>query len=500
MTDQVLEYQSTVPRATNRSGAEALKGVFRHPRVWRSIALQFGGLGVFALVIFESMSPDSWGWLGFICVAGLVIAVPSVVLALRDGAKRAITDHFLVVVGAFALYFLFGPLLLVIGPEEQAAYSMSWYPSDARAAVLVTSMNLMGLSILLYAAGFVPANVFERLIAPIDSLLGRLPAQKVFWAFLVIGGYCTYEVVRFDLSGSSELLSGLFRTLSQTLTIAILIGSMYRGRGAIFIRIAALLVALFSSVMGLLLLNKSAFLYPWLIVLFGTYLRRPSMRWVALTVLIFALALVALTKPIGEARNLVGTSLDLESRVTVLQAVFLPDAEEGAEDYGSGAWSRLCYTVPQIAAVDLYDRGLGGNDLELVGWVLLPRALFPEKPVITRSGPDFTAKVTGNETSSTGMGLFVNGYYNGGWVGLVITSALAGVLLAIYAAVSRAVVASGSMLLLPVALLGAFTGFRVDGHFLSDIWGSFAMVMVPLLLVGMVMRPEMRGKVQARQS
>jgi hypothetical protein len=146
--------------------------------------------------------------------------------------------------------------------------------------------------------------------------------------------------------------------------------------------------------------------------------------------------------------------------------------------------------VPQVAAVDLYRQGLGGDDVELVLWVLVPRFLFPEKPVITRGGTDFNAKITGSEASSTGVGWFISGFYNLGWFGVAAVSMVGGILMSLYAAVSRAILRCGSMFLLPIVLLGSFTAFRVDGNFASDVWGSFAMVMVPLLCVAFVVRPQ----------
>jgi hypothetical protein len=141
-----------------------------------------------------------------------------------------------------------------------------------------------------------------------------------------------------------------------------------------------------------------------------------------------------------------------------------------------------------VAAVDLYDSNDGGEDVKLLAWAFVPRAIVPTKPIMTRSGTDFNAKVTGSDSSSTGMGLFVSGYYNLGWIGLILASALAGWILAAFAAVSRAIVAANSIIMLPIALLGSFMAFRIDGHFVSDYVGTFGMVMVPFLIMLFAMR------------
>jgi hypothetical protein len=73
-------------------------------------------------------------------------------------------------------------------------------------------------------------------------------------------------------------------------------------------------------------------------------------------------------------------------------------------------------------------------------------------------------------------------------------SVLAGLMLAVFSAMSRSIVRTRSMLLLPICMLGAYTSFRIDGHFVADFWGMFAMVMVPLILFSLTLRNRNIGK------
>ena len=452
--------------------------------------ISFAALGVVAISVSRSMDQDDWGWLGLICLAGLIVAAVTIVRALRDGAKRAITDHFIVLVGAFSLYFLFGPLVLVYGPEDQTSYLLSWYPARASSAVLVTGMNLLGLGILLVSAGFVKGTSVEGAFFRIDRFLERIPANQVFWTFLFLGGTCTFYVLMIDLEGGSELISGLVRTLSLITLIAILVGAMYEDRDAGLVRAFSLGAAVALSISGLISFNKSMVLYPWLMYFFGIYLRRPSIRLIVAAVSVLMLVLIVISRPIGEARTMLDTSAShsIAGRWTILMDASAINSDLTAGDLLAGAWIRLCYAVPQVAAVELFDGGFGGDDVELAGWVLLPRVLFPQKPIITRTGTDFNAKVTSHDTSSTGIGIFVSGYYNEGWPGLIVVSIVAGVLLAFFSAASRAIIQRRSTLLLPIAMIGAYIAFRVDGYFVADFWGTFAMIMVPLLLASLVLR------------
>lgn len=458
------------------------------PTVWRMPSIVFAGWGLAALVVAESTKHDDWSVLGWVCALALAYAIAMLYQGFRDGAARVLTDPFLILVGAFSVYFLFGTLLLAIGPEDQASYALQWYPTTAQDAVRITAMNLIGLATLLFAAGFFPSQRVEKSTQPTIAFFDKLPIKKIFWLFLIIGVGAKLQVLSVDIAATDDVIVlGTIRTLAGLTQFAILAGMLYQGRDARVIHVIAITLAIFESAIGLLLFNKSAALMPIMVLLLGLYLHRPSLKLIVTSVAILVTVFLVLVNPIGDARPMLGVSGDksVSVRLQILKEVFGSDTPP---NYGSGAWSRLCYTVSQVAAVGLYENNQGGEDMELLAWVFVPRVLVSDKPIITRSGTDFNKKITGSDTSSTGIGLFVSGYYNLGWVGLFLVSILAGWILATFAAISRAVVASGSLILLPVGLLGSFMAFRIDGHFVADYLGSFGMVMVPFLTLIFILR------------
>lgn len=459
-----------------------IQGRMRLPFVWRKVSVVFGGLGFAALAAVEFIAPDDWHMLGLVCGSAFVYAMIILFFGFSDGAKRLLTDPFLVLVAAFSLYFLFGTVLLVIGPEDQADYVLKWYAMNAQDAVRITAMNLIGLATLLFAASFFNGLRVEKAVQPAIAIFNKMPMQKIFWLFSAVGFSAFLWVQTTD-----GVVNGTIGQLSKLILIAVLVGTIYRGRNAAFLHGLAILMALFASIMGLLSFGKLATLQPLLILLLGLHLRLQNTKMLVVFFAIMVAALMLLSKPIGVARVMLMSSSDtsLLARFDILQQAFRTTADDSSP---SGTWSRLCYTSSQVAAVDLYENGRGGNDMELLGWVFLPRALFPNKPIVTRSGVEFNEQVTGSDTSSTGIGLFISGYYNLGWIGLILASILAGWILAIFAAISRSVILSGSVILLPVGLLGSFMAFRIDGHFVSDYLGPFAMIIIPLLIVLFILR------------
>lgn len=473
----------------NKAKSIQIPGNARLPGIWRTPSIVFGGLGMATLAAVEYTDQEDWSVLGWVCSLSLAYAFTMLYRGFRDGAARVLTDPFLVLVASFSLYFLFGALLLVIGPKDQANYALQWYPTTARDAVRVTAMNLIGVATLLFAAGFFPSKRIEKSVGPAIAFFNKLPLQLIFGLLLLIGVSAKLHVLSVDLAATGDLIAlGTIRKLASVSNIAILAGIIYQGRGAGVTHIIATALAAFDSAMGLLLFNKLATLTPIIVLFFGLYLRRPSLTLIIISIAILAAGLSALTNPILIARSKLEVHGDksIPTRMQILREAFGPNSD--ASNYRSGPWSRISYVVEQFAAVDLYENKQGGADLELVAWVFVPRAIVPEKPIITRSGTEFNEKVTGHSTSSTGMGLFISGYYNLGWIGLFLVSVLAGWILAAFAAISRAVVTSGSMIFLPVGLMGSFMAFRIDGHFVGDYLGPFGMVMVPFLFLLFILR------------
>ena len=116
------------------------------------------------------------------------------------------------------------------------------------------------------------------------------------------------------------------------------------------------------------------------------------------------------------------------------------------------------------AAIVQYDSGQNGESLRDIFTVLIPRFLWPNKPVYN-VGARFNLAVADNPESASWMGAYVEAYWNLGWFGLplvMVPLALA------YWALGRltiVILKEAKWLHFPVAFLAAYTGMRID----SDI-------------------------------
>ncbi len=78
------------------------------------------------------------------------------------------------------------------------------------------------------------------------------------------------------------------------------------------------------------------------------------------------------------------------------------------------------------------------------------------------------------------MGLFANGYYNLGWIGLLITASIFGFMLAQVCAVSRLVVEKSYIILFPLVFL-CFNMSAGSSGILVELIGQFVIMVATIL-------------------
>jgi hypothetical protein len=444
-------------------------------------------LGVVALGLQGFVSPDGWGLATVFLIASGAILLAAVRAPLRGSAQSVLADHLLLLTISYIAYYVIGALLIPLGPTDEAEFALSYYSVDAPVAMLVLAMNSIGFGIALVCGSLVRRFVIARW-NPRAVHVGRsMPVAWVVGVFVLIGGSSMFFVVSTDIDANAVVLPGIIRTMSQFLLVAIMVCAAQQGRNAGIYLTLAIAITVGHAIGGLIMLAKANVLLP-LVALSAGLMWRIGIRRVLLPSLIVILSVyVLIGHPVASTRNLYGPhdAFEWKERVELLSEALRPEHRAQAEEKYYG-WARFSYTPAQAAAIVLYDSGRGDRDFELLGWSFLPRFLFPEKPQMSASGREFHIKVTGVDNSQTGHGIFINGYYNLGWWGLIIVSIFAGCALAFTSQFAAAVYRSRVILWLPLALLGSLMAFRIDGHFLNDYWGPTLLFALAVGLGGLL--------------
>ena len=437
--------------------------------------------------------PEDWWQHGLWCGVGLALAVPFLVRNIRSNFMDLLTDHRLMFLASFVAYFLFGAAMLAFGADLQMEASLRYYRITANDALRVDAVNALGFGIALMTASIASGRFLGTRAAHAAAGLARVPDHVVIPAFLAIGFGASIYVLSFDLGFRQGLVPGVVRSVSNLSIVAVFLASASTGNHEGILRTVGVAVAVLLSVLGALQFNKTGVLLPVASLVAGLTVRFGPRRVMPLGLGFLVVGFLTLGDLAAYGRRTVGYQgvASLTERWQTLLAGW-EDTKDLGDSERYSPWARLCYTPPQAAGLDFWDTGQGGDGFQLMPWVFVPRALAEDKPEITKTGREFHQRITGADTSSTGIGIFVSGYYAGGWWGLWAASALCGWILAQTSAIARAVMAARALLLVPLALLGVYIAFRIDGDFVSDYVGAFVFVLYPVIALSMVFSSRFR--------
>lgn len=473
-----------LPLATHSVLAQqVVRHHIQQPQWWRP-GLGILVLGFFALAGADNLNYGQWWVPGtFIATSGLIL-LPTMYCALRHEVEQIMADHLLVLSGAFIVYFVIGALLVPFGPRDLAEFVLSRYPIGAPLGMRITAVNCIGFGFALVSGSLVGRKWIYNWAGRAISLGRNISREVAVAVFLLIGGASALYVLPSDIGIRTNLAIGTLRMISMLVYVAIMLAAASKGRGSIFMLGLAISLALIQASVGFLVLNKTSLLFPIAALLAGLSwrygVRRVMVPGVAVLLGVFILTDQQITR--GRQTYGLGNRIAWNERIDEMTKSLVDPGETKVSSEYSG-WARFNYLTSQGAAMNLYDFGLGSDDYKQIGWLFLPRIAFSNKPIIS-SGGEFNYKVTGNEGSSDAPGVFVDGYYNLGWWGVIVVGIIVGCMLAWTSALATMVFRARAFIWMPLAMVGSYMAFRVDGTFLTDYCGSFVLLFYVVFIIG----------------
>jgi hypothetical protein len=375
-----------------------------------------------------------------------------------------------------AVYFGFGPLLYSFGSAPSVRFAETFFPVTAGELARANTLNILGV--------FITCAVFRAFARPIrrNSLrplfADRLQLRRAILVFTLIGLGSTYlfilpyelGILTFTLSGSLYNLR-VFTYMALFLMAYALGSSAHRTRGIGPLFIGTLLLHVVPT---LLTFAKTPVVLALGAAAGGWFLARPRVRVMLMSIALLAAAYLYLVPYMSGGRHLMGgvsTAVGLAERANI--------ARESGADLGGIAretyqlwWVRLNYAPNQTFAMREYDDGRPGSTLATLPYLVVPRILFPGKPIVTNVGNEFNRLISGNAYSSSSPTTYAEGYWNGGWSVFVLVSCYLGFLFAKLTNGTLRGLSAADFRWLPMAYFGVFMGARIDAWFVETYAGS----------------------------
>ncbi|MHB0971879.1 MAG: O-antigen polymerase [Thermoanaerobaculia bacterium] len=391
-----------------------------------------------------------------------------------------------------ATYFGVGPLVYTFGDYAAVTSLNQYFYVDAYTLGRVVTLTMVGLF-----SGFLGALAGDRIkrtllrhLRPVR--LTDRQAQKVFWFLVMFGGIVKYTVaLPYSLGLLSYTLPGGIYSLGRFTTAALILTTYLAFRRVRPHR--AILPILFAAelISALVIYAKLEVLLAFMAVVIGAYYARPSRKLLLVGAVLCVTAYLLLVPFVSYARSTFSHSGgSISSR---LEAIAGYTFQGQSEDDRFGAWRRISYVNAQAFAMHLHDSGNRGRSLALAVYSFVPRILWPGKPITTDIGMEFNYLATGIRTSSSTPTPFGEGYWNGGWAGVVLFGLYIGVVLSVLSHMTLAYVLAHDFRWLPCAFFVVVLGASPDMWFAPTFIGSLPILAAQYALMMGLFRYSQRG-------
>jgi hypothetical protein len=386
---------------------------------------------------------------------------------------------------ACAAYYGVGALVPYIGNDVTISAIQEFYGFDDADAFKVGLINVLCILTVLATAAVLSRR--RRI-----STQPRHNSQRwtlMFAAILLAGGGAVrYLVVLPWLLNLSDTVPGLVVPLARCYIIGLFLLVLAGLRGNLFALLLSFVLVPLDMAVGLLTFAKTEVLVTLMFVYLAVLHHKLSPPRIAVG-LVLVIGIYSQLDPIihygreelwRQTKSIVGT---LEQRLDILSTYTGTEWEGTARAEQQSALSRLTYVSVAAMVVNFYDAGRPGDSLDDLPTILVPRVLWPDKPVITGVGFDLYTVATGREgLSSISPGLFGEAYWNLGWIGIPVLMIPLGFIYALLSRYSVDIMKRERWVHMPAVLLGVWAGFRVDGWYVVDIVGSGGLALTYAIL------------------
>lgn len=408
---------------------------------------------------------------------------------------------------ACTIYYGLGQLIHLLGTADSVRRVNQMYLMDQRGLARTNLLHTVGVLIIV-GAYTLTSSLFTQqkrtaaynLETPAFNRNSSREARSSALLFLCVGLPVKYLL---ELPSNLGLLTwvvpGGFKYLGTLSGVAIIpLYWLYKRHGGIY-RPALFTLAISEFLIGLVCLSKLEMIKTALFLVLGAQLVKPGLKKLAISGISIIAAYVFIASPFVNFARVAANRVVAKDLAQAIDLIEQFNAQEGAVkdlEFPKAQlwWTRLAYSNVELFAMRQYDRGHPGTTLWLAPYTLIPRLIFPEKPIMT-SGLEFTQLITGdrNLISFTGLGVLGEGYWNGGWLGVACVGTVIGVLLAMFSIFSIRTLEAHIFMFLPISMAGIMLGLRIDDWFVPTYLGNTVQLLLMYLAIQHIVRPMLFG-------
>jgi hypothetical protein len=497
----------SLPQAARLSAyLAAFRGPLKNLAHWLAVLW----LAQVTLTLLEEKAVDHW----------LVRIVPALIFLIFAAATYQLVRHraaafftpLPISLAWSAVVFGIGPLYQWLAPETASRLSTSMFSTDVAVYAWVALLNTSGLLLTIVGLLIMLRLIRLRRMTLRNSLAYRGPSlgvpglalDQIFSTRqLLQGGYAVLtlaialHVVRYGLN-KPIAFPGFLSFVDRAGWVSVLFLAIAGGRRGGPVLALALAVAIMEGIIGLMIGIRTEAIAPLVFFFIGYYIGSRSVKGLILAVPVIVIALFVVTPLVKEIRILTWDGGYAGGNTSALSEAYVQQKlKEGEDDpAGYALWMRLDYSPWQAAMMDLYDRGAAGNTYRYIYWTFVPRVIAPSKPLF-EVGTDIGFAVQGVSQSSSFSGtVYGEMYWNGGWLAVVVSSLVYGMLLGAVAAGSLWLFLQGNVPAMLIGVSGLLYGLVPDDTFSVSAVGQAVIFLVLLGVYYQSMRFRRDGRLK----
>ncbi|MCW1400965.1 hypothetical protein OKA06_00995 [Novosphingobium sp. MW5] len=460
-------------------------------------------LAFYFLLVSKSCGSDCGGEVAVVFtivghLAGLCAYIALALLALRGNWSAVLTPAVGFVI-CCVIFFSFGNLSLILADQETLFYMMRSDYFISESELLRADFQTFAGAATIFA--FMRLGFGWRKLQSIDQ--GKpLSIRAVALLFLILGlALKLLVIVPAEWGYADWTVPGTLMNLQPLADAGFMLLVMAIAQGERNLLVLLLLLWPLHFAICVLSFTKETMIVAILMPMLGAALGGMRFR----NILIWSLAVAALfvstqNSFLAARKDIIAYSgterhSPIADRITILgRAIVLANSSDEIIIDGAALppqlwWARLSYAGPQIRASELFDNGQPLPLMYSPFQVLIPRAIWPDKPELTNLGLMFNREVSrnGQTLGRVAFTVFGEGYWMFGWLGVVLFSGLTGLIFGVMTRKSQQWIHKRDLIFLPAILLATKMGaMGVLGFFQTGIAIDFILFLVLAMTLGVV--------------